>query len=178
MTIEMTKRADNNNDGMESVVKDLTDVIEREVKAFQSLLEALLDQQASILRGDILSVSLSNEEVESIVTETKRLEKERCGKSKDLSRCLDVEGELTLSEIIPRVELRYADRLKELRHILEALSEKIQRTNKRNNYLLEHSLKFVDNCLRVLVEGREGKLSYDRTGKVDVREVSLYSGLG
>ena len=178
MTLEIKKHADNSNDRMESVVKDLTDVIEREVKAFQSLLEALLDQQASILKGDVFSVSLANEEVESIVTETKKLEKERCGKSKDLSRCLNVEGELTLSKIIPRVELRYADRLKELRHILEALSKKIQRTNERNNYLLEHSLQFVDNCLRLLVEGSESKLSYDRKGKIDVREVSLYSGLG
>lgn len=178
MTLEIPNRADNNDDDIGRLVRDLTDVIEREVRAFQSLFEALREQQELIIRGDVQSISQSNEEVEAIVLETRKLERERCGKSNDISRCLDMEEELTLSQIIPHVEQHYADRLEKLRNVLEVLSQKIKNTNDRNRYLLDHSLQFVDKCLRVLVGGREGDVAYDRMGTVEVRDTSLYKGIG
>ncbi len=178
MTIEIQKSADNNDDEIGRLVQDLTSVVEQEVKAFQLLLDALLEQQASILRGDSLSVTRSNNEVDAIVAETKILERTRQGKSQDISRFLNVEEELTLSEMLPHVEQRYADRLGELKLVLLTLSQKIQSTNQRNQYLLEHSLRFVDNCLRVLVNGRDGEIAYNPSGKIAMRETSLYSGVG
>jgi flagellar biosynthesis/type III secretory pathway chaperone len=178
MTIEMVKSTDNNNDEISRIVRQLADIVEQEVNAFQSLYDALLDQQTVILRGDALSVAQSNEDVEAIVVETKKLERERMGKSQDLSRCLDVEEGLSLSDVLPLVEQRYTQRLEELKQMLQVLAKKIQSTNKRNKYLLEHSLQFVDNCLRILVEGSGGDIAYGRTGKVMMRENSLYSGVG
>lgn len=179
MAIENQKSADNNNvDEIGRLVQDLTSVVEQEVKAFQSLLDALLEQQASILRGDSLSVTRSNEEVDAIVAETKILERTRQGKSLDISRMLNADEEMTLSEMLPFVEQRYANRLSELKQVLLTLSRKIESTNQRNQYLLEHSLRFVDNCLRVLVNGREGEIAYNPSGKVAVQETSLYSGVG
>ena len=178
MTIEMAKGTDNSNDEISRIVRHLVDIVEREVNAFQSLYDALLDQQALILRGDALSVARSNEDVEAIVAETKKLERERQGKSEDLSRCLDVDEGLSLSDVLPQVEQRYTQRLEELKQMLQILAKKIQSTNKRNKYLLEHSLQFVDNCLRILVSGSGGDIAYGRTGKVTMRDNSLYSGIG
>jgi hypothetical protein len=165
-------------DAVEKVIKDLSNIIEDEVKAFQLLLETLLEQQASILRGDALSVSKSNNEVERLVAETKKLEKERRGISQDLSRCFELQCELTLTQIIPVVEERYAARLKELKDIIHVLSEKIQSTNRRNRYLLEHSLQFVNNCMRILSETRTIKIAYNREGLSQKKETSLYQGIG
>ena len=178
MTMEITKPADNNSDGIGSVVKDLTHVIEKEVTAFQSLLDVLVEQQASIVKGDTDSVSLSNEEVEKIVTETMKLERARLEKSVDISRSLNVKKQLSVSQIIPLVEERYANRLNELKNDLSVLTGKIQSTNKRNRYLLEHSLQFVNNCLRVLTQGQGSVHSYSKKGKVEMKETSLYSGTG
>lgn len=178
MTIEIRKLADNSSEGIENIVKDLTSVVEEEVTAFQTLLDVLVEQQESIVKGDTNSVSSSNEEMETIVAETKRLEKERWGKSKDLSQYLNTDRALSISQIIPLIEEKYAHRLNELKKDLGSLSEKIQNTNKRNRYLLEHSLQFVNNCLHVLTQSQGGVHSYSREGKVDVRETSLYSGLG
>ena len=178
MTEEIDKRADNHNDEISQIVDELTVVVEQEVRAFQSLYDALQQQQVSILQGDVVSVSQSNEEVETIVARTKRLEEERWGKSHDLSRCLDMDADLTLSQILPHVERRYALRLEELKQMLEALSQKIKTTNERNRYLLQHSLQFVNNCMRILVGGRENEIAYGKTGKVAMKETSLFSGVG
>lgn len=178
MTMKITKPADNNSDGIGNVVKDLTHVIEKEVTAFQSLLDVLVEQQASIVKGDTDSVTTSNEEVEKIVTETMKLERARLEKSLDISRSLNTKEQLSVSQIIPLVEEKYASRLNELKNDLSVLTGKIQSTNKRNRYLLEHSLQFVNKCLRVLTQGQGSAHSYSKKGKVSMRENSLFSGIG
>ena len=180
MLMETTKRADNSID-LGPVVEDLTQIVEREVKAFQSLLDALMEQQASIIKGDALSVSISSEEVERIMIRTKELERERSGKSKQITEKLDVGKELTLTQLIPFVEDRYANRLNELKEMVIHLSKKIQTTNERNRFLLENSLRFVDKSLRILMEGRtRGRVTsaYDKNGKVGAGTASLYHGVG
>lgn len=160
------------------IVRDLIQNIEQEVNGFQSLLDALLDQQASILKGDAESVSKSNETVELIVAQTEALERERVGKSDDLSRILDMDEHLTLSEIIPLVEQSYARRLNEQKEMLETLSQKIQRTNERNRHLLSHSIQFVNKCLHLLCEGQVQGTVYGRQGNTVKREVSVFQGIG
>lgn len=178
MLKKTVERADNHGDAIDGVVRDFTRVVEQETEAFESLLEALLAQQACILKGDADDVSQSNETVERMVVETKKLEKERQGKARVLSHCLEAEEELTLSQLIPLVEEKYASRLRDLKGVLHVLSEKIQDTHERNQYLLDHSLRFIDRCLRLLTEGRGNKMSYSRRGSVEVEETSLFSGVG
>ena len=152
VTVKMKKCMDNN--GIGRLVKDLTHIVEDEVKAFQKLLDVLLDQQTSLLEGDILSVSLSNDEVERIVAKTKVLEEKRKGKSQDLSLCFDVEEAPILSRLIPLVEQRYAERLKELKEVLKVLSKKIQNNKKQNTCFIEQTLRFVDQNLQLLTRGQ------------------------
>lgn len=180
MLMETAKRADIHID-LSPVVQELTQIVEREVKAFQSLLEALVAQQQSIIKGDALSVSISSEEVERIVARTKELERERTGKSREITKQLDVEKELTLTQLIPLVEERYADRLQELKEMVIHLSKKIQTTNERNRFLLENSLRFVDKSLRILMEGRGARGvsdAYDKNGKVGASSVTVFRGVG
>lgn len=176
MTTESGKAADN-KDEVGRIVANLTETVEKEVKAFHALFDVLMGQQASILQGDAESVSKSNEEVERIVSETKQLENEVRGKSRILSEHFDADEDLSLSRIIPLVEDRYAARLSELRELLITLHAKIQRTNQRNSYLLENSLRFIDESSRILAGGISGDISYSKEGKTERKESSLFSGM-
>lgn len=180
MTQENRQSADTHHDDIGKLVANLTQIVEKETKAFQSLLDALLDQQASILKGDTAAVALSNEKVEQIVAETRALERQRLGETQSLGGQLspDSEGQMSLSRVIPLVEERYARRLQELREILIMLSQKIQKTNERNRFLLNNSLKFVDNCMRMLVESQHRATAYSRRGVLEGTERSLFSGVG
>ena len=140
---------------MESIIQNLTQIIEDEVKAYQSLLIVLQNQDNSSVEKPLSDMASINEKVNKIVVETKKLEVERCGRSKDISRYLDVEEPLTLSRLIPLVEKRYADRLEELKKILLVLSEKLNDSRMEKPDHLEHSLKVVNRSLESIV-GCEG----------------------
>jgi len=180
MTQEITRSADTHTVDIEKLVSNLAQIVEKEASAFQALLDTLLDQQASIIKGDAAAVNLSNEKVEQIVAETRDLERQRLGKTQSLGEQLsmDAEGQLSLSQVIPMVENRYASRLKELREVLVMLMGKVQKTNERNRFLLSNSLKFVDNCMRILVENQHKPTGYSRQGVVETTERSLFSGVG
>lgn len=177
MVNKMLETSDNSNDEVERVLTDLTVVIEQEVRVFQSLLDTLLQQQASILKGDTVLVSRSSDDVERIMAETRVLEKTRRNKSRDLSRRFRTDDELTLTQLIPLVEEKYAERLDELKDILHELSSKIQTTNKHNQRLLEHSMKFVDHCIRMLVENKQAGVSYGPHGTVKAEQEPLFRGV-
>ena len=151
-----TKENDNQDqDELESIIQNLTQIIENEVKAYQSLLIILQNQDSSSVEEPLSDLSSINEKVNKIVVETKKLEAERCGKSKDISRYLDIGEPLTLSQLIPLVEKRYADRLEELKKILLVLSEKLKKSRKERPDHLERSLKVVNRSLEDIV-GCEG----------------------
>jgi len=177
MTIENEKTTDNNYE-MEKLINELTSVVEQEVEAFRTLLDGLLEHQTSIVRGDTESVSKSLQKVEKLVKETRKIKDEVKGKKKDLAKVLKVDGNISIEQIVPMVEDRYAARLNELRDMLRTLSGKISEANSRNLYLLNHSLRFVDNCIRMLAQGGDQRISYSKRGTLPAKESSLYSGIG
>ncbi len=171
-------RADNQIDEVGKLIEELNQVVEKEITAFQGLLDALIEQQHSIIEGDAMSVSLSSEEVERMVSRTKQLESERKDKSMVISQHFDSEESMTLSQIIEKVESEYAERLSELKQMFVALAEKVQTTNKRNRFLLENSLKFVDESLKILMQTQGKEMAYGRNGKMESPSRSYFSGLG
>ena len=177
MTSEIEKPADVINDDISLVIQDLTHIVECVVKAFHALLDALLEQQASIIQGDAESISQSNDTVEQIMAETKRLEQQRKGTARRLCESLDIDEDAKLSHLLPHVEQRYAERLSELRDMLNALLQKIQSTNDHNTVLIEHSMRFVDNCLKSLAATQGSRGFYGRDGKSELTESSIYQGV-
>ncbi len=146
----MNKRKNGNchRDELDGVVQSLTQIIEKEVKAFQSLLHILFSQPSSS------TISTVDYEVNRIVAQTRQLEEERCGKSKDISRYLDIKEPLTFSQLIPLVEQRYAKRLGELKEVLLVLSDKFKNTQRENRDYLENTLSFVNRSLDSIVGSR------------------------
>jgi flagellar biosynthesis/type III secretory pathway chaperone len=176
MVMETGQRADNPND-IDPIIESLTRIVEREVQAFTTLLEALEAQQASIVQGDTEAVSVTTERVENLVGETRNLEQERWGQSIALSKRMAVEQKLTLTALIPMVEKKYADRLDALRSMLVELAERIRDTNEHNRRLLAQSLDFVDRSLRTLTENRN-PVAYSKKGLMQTAGTSMYRGLG
>jgi len=179
-TSEKLNSADTENAYLDTVVSNVTSIVEEEATAFKALLEELLLQQTSILNGDSDKVEKTNQKVAEIVANTRKLENDRVEELKVLSAHLQVEIEdaLNLTTLIPLVEQRYARRLEELKDILLILMDKIQSTNKRNAYLLDHSLEFVYNCMEVLVAGHQPNDTYSSNGKTLKNKRALYRGVG
>ena len=180
MTSENKITADNNSNDIGPLVAHLTLIVERETAAFQKLLDVLLEQQSSIVKGDSESVNETNEKVVQIMAETRVLTKERYEETHSIEKFLDVEIEesMNLMKLIPLVEGKYAKRLTELREILNMLLLKINKTSKQNSGLLDNSLKFVDQCMKHLVESQNSSTAYGPNGEIGSKEKSLFSGVG
>jgi len=177
MTIENQKSADNRYD-IENLIVELTSVVEKEVEAFKTLLNGLMEHQTSIVKGSRDKVAESQQKVEKLVSETKKIKDELKNKKDDLAKVLNIDENLTITDMLSYVEGSYAARLNELKDMLKILSDKVSEANSRNQYLLDHSLRFVDNCIKTLIQGSNQRVAYDKEGTVKKSESSLFSGIG
>lgn len=152
---------------MEAIIEELIDVIAEEIEAFNQLLVTLHDKQRAIVEGEIERLNTTVEHESKLAMETKSLEALRLDKSQKLAEQLEMESlNPKLSEIIEKVEKRYAQRLSEQRDLLRTLVKKIQVLNKSNQFLLDYSLKFIEESMAVLLSGAEPKNIYKKDGKM------------
>jgi len=168
----------NREEEITQIVEDLIVTVEKEVQTFQKLHVTLLEQQRSLLSGGAEAVVEKNAEVDTLVSVTKNLRNDWKTQSRSLSAALKSEGDLRLEQIIPLVEVKYANRLTELREMLLSLREKVKTTNQRNRVLLERSIRYVDRCMYMLT-GNTGQLQgYGPGGKCAKDRSHIFQGQG
>lgn len=156
---------------MDDIIEDLIAIIQREIDAFNELLETLREKQKAIVEGEVSRLNTSVQNETRVTSETKQIEAERIERSKELARELNLEGKggaaPKLSEIIEVVEEKYAERLSEQREFLRSLIQRVQYVNKSNQFLLDHSIKFVEQNIELLIGTAEkGQGVYAKDGKV------------
>lgn len=152
---------------MENIIEDLIAVIAEEIDAFNKLLQALHSKQKAIVEGEIGRLNESVAQETQLAGQTKSLEEERLQRSRELARELSLENlNPKLSEIIEKVEEKYAQRLREQRDLLKALIGKIQHLNKSNQFLLDYSIKFVEKSMELLLTGEEKTNVYEKNGQL------------
>ncbi|MCZ6819463.1 MAG: flagellar protein FlgN [Calditrichaeota bacterium] len=159
---------------MEAILEELTAIIAREIEAFDKLLKTLHDKQRAIVEGEIDRLNSSVEEEGELASETKALEVERIDRSRRLAKELSMENlNPKLSEIIERVEKKYAQRLRGQRDLLKSLIGKVQILNQNNQFLLNYSLNYIEKSMEILLTGNKQANIYRKDGKVEkeVRKV-------
>ncbi len=158
---------------MEAIVEELITIISREIEAFNKLLSTLHEKQRAIVEGEIERLNASVKEEGAIATETRNLEAKRIQSSKRLAQELAMENlNPKLSEIIEKVEQKYAQRLHEQRELLRAMIQKVQLMSKNNQFLLNYSLNYIEKSMEILLTGGDPLKIYKKDGKVrtDIRK--------
>ncbi|MFQ5636676.1 MAG: flagellar protein FlgN [bacterium] len=151
---------------MDKIIEELISVCSREVDAFNQLLKTLHQKQRAIVEGEIERLKEHVQTENKIIDQTKMLEGERIGHTQELAKALSLENlNPRLGEIIDLVEEKYAQRLTEQRNLLKSIVERIRNLNQSNQFLLNYSLQFIDNSMRMLFNGQENTL-YQQDGKV------------
>ncbi len=152
---------------MESIIEELIAIIAQEIETFNKLLNTLHDKQRAIVEGEIEQLNASVKAETAIASETKTLEEERLARARQLARTLEMEEvDPKLSEIIDKVEKKYAQRLDEQRDLLRALIEKVQVLNQNNQFLLDYSLNFIEKSMELLLTGGQKLPIYQKDGQV------------
>ena len=152
---------------MEAIVEELIVIISKEIEAFNQLLKTLREKQRAIVEGEIERLNKSVHNESELANQTKSLEAQRIERTKALAEKLSLNNlNPRLSEIIEKVEEKYAQRLKEQRDLLRSLVQNIQNLNKSNQYLLNYSLEFIEKSMELLLSGHETVTLYQKNGKI------------
>jgi len=152
---------------MEKIIEELIAIIAKEIEAFNKLLATLHEKQRAIVEGEIDRLNKTVQDESKLADKTKELEANRIERSQELALELSLDNlNPKLSEIIEKVEEKYAQRLSEQRELLRSLIEKIQNLNKNNQYLLNYSLKFIEKSMEALLNGDATVSFYREDGEI------------
>jgi flagellar biosynthesis/type III secretory pathway chaperone len=152
---------------MEHILEELIAIIGNEIDAFNDLLNTLHEKQRAIVEGEISRLNKHVQNETRLANETRSLEVERIERSKQLAEELDIESlNPKLSEIIEKVEEKYAQRLSEQRELLISLVQKVRNLNESNQFLLNYSLKFIEKNMEMLFGDGEQPNIYKKDGKL------------
>lgn len=162
---------------MDAIIEDLISIIASEIEAFEQLLKTLYAKQKAIVEGQTERLNKYVHSENKLANKTKSIESDRLAKTKELAEKLALDDlNPRLTRIIEEVEGKYAERLQEQRDLLKSLVEKIQTLNKSNQFLLNYSLKFIENSMKILLGGNDKAPIYKKDGKLQ-NEVAKYKVL-
>ncbi|MBR1440858.1 MAG: flagellar protein FlgN, partial [Lachnospiraceae bacterium] len=98
---------------MASLMENLEDILDRERKEYEDLLEVSLKKSSVIVKGDLEALNAITEEEQQAVVRINRLDKEREKIMNDVARVLNMDvKELKLSDLLQVLERRPQERQK------------------------------------------------------------------
>ncbi|MBP1690709.1 MAG: FlgN protein [Bacteroidetes bacterium] len=144
-------------------IEELERVMETEVEVGEALLQLLSRKQRSIvgIQGDLLS-SLAIEE-QTLLKPLQELEGERMRLAFELAGDASVpatEGTagVPLDELLERLDTAEAARISTVAARLRTVVERLLQTNDQNRVLLQRSLRFVQDTLRLVTDDHTRQL--------------------
>lgn len=152
---------------VDSTMRQLVEIVQKEVETFQALLDTMAREQQALVSQDVEAIEATVQAQRELAEQAGALERARTRIVNDLSHELGETGDdLTLKHLIERIQGPQSDRLSEMRETLIAIHERIQTANRHNALLIKQSMKYVDKSLQILTgEGPETGV-YAQSGKV------------
>jgi len=152
---------------MELLLKELLELLEREIDIFKSLLPVFKKEKEAVLTSDLNELNKASAEKEKLLSKMRSLEKKRTHVMNKLAESLEVlPDELTLTKLAQSVKNPYSIRLKNYSLQLLKLTKNISNANTNNKSMFAHSLNFVKSALALLQNIIAPGQVYHRTGKV------------
>lgn len=146
---------------MATLIEELEQVMQSEVELGESLLQVMMEKQRSIvgLHGDHLTSLVVQEE--TLIRPFQQLEQRRVQIARQIVG-LPAEGvnasSVTLAEILRHLTPSDALRISTMSMRLRTVSERILHMNDHNRILLQRSLRFVQDTLRLVTDDHTRQL--------------------
>lgn len=146
---------------MATTIEELEQVMQSEVELGESLLSVMREKQRSIvgLHGEHLTTVVVQEE--ELIRPFQQLEQRRVALAKTLVGWMPgstTEVPVSLAEILRHLEPSDALRISTISMRLRTVSERIIHMNEQNRILLQRSLRFVQETLRMVTDDHTRQL--------------------
>jgi flagellar biosynthesis/type III secretory pathway chaperone len=148
-------------------IHHLTEVMATEAEIAEKLVDVIAQQQRALVACDTEAVVATVDQQQELLIPLEGLEKERERMTRELwhsvaPEAVDDTGPVNLSALLSRLERNDAMRLSDVSSRLLAAVEKMMKLNQANQFLIEHSRRFVRETLRIVTNDYARSL-VDRT---------------
>jgi len=152
---------------MGDILEDLSAVLEREIDSYSDLLEAARSEQQAIIYGKLKELKLAIEAEENLIASTRALDEVRQNVVALIAKHIGCDDtNLTLKEIIERVEPEHREKLNSLRNDLQKVTKDLESVNRANAQLIKSSIEFINETVWILLHSNSNKKPvYDSTGR-------------
>ncbi|ADD01776.1 FlgN family protein [Thermoanaerobacter italicus Ab9] len=129
----------------------LVDVLRGETEIYKVLLDLAIKKTDVIIAGKI-------KELDKIVQMEKQLVKklmELEGQREDILEKVDIEGKMTITDVIESVSSEEAENLKHIKYNLTNILKELEERNKLNAALIEQALEYVNYSIQTISNALE-----------------------
>ena len=138
---------------MASLMENLLDVLDRECKEYNILLELSRKKTPVIVAGDIAQLEKITDEEQDVVNRINLLDKKRVEVTTDIANVMNKDvNQLKLVNLIQMLEARpqESQRLSQIHDSLKTVTANMQRVNEQNRELLKNALEMVEFDMNLL----------------------------
>lgn len=143
---------------MASLMEDLLDVLEKEEKQYQELIELGLEKKQAVIKADISTLEQITAKEGETASTLQNLAKRRSRVLNDMATVLGKsQGEITITKMIGYLEGQPVEqqKLSAIKEKLLATGEEMQLINQQNEVLLKQALEMVEFDLTLFKSMRQ-----------------------
>ena len=143
---------------MASLMEDLLDVLEKEEKQYQDLIELGLEKKQAVIKADIAALERITAKEGDAASVLQNLAKRRTRVLDDMATVLGKEpGEMTITKMIGYLDgqPKEQEKLTEIKEKLLATGKRMNTINQQNEVLLKQALEMVEFDLTLLKSMRQ-----------------------
>ncbi len=138
---------------MEKILTGLLENMLSQFELYQRVLSLASEKQPVLVKGDLHELDRITREEEGLILQVGRLEEQRLSLQKDLVGHFALSAEeLTVSEIISRVDEPTGVQFKQVMEDMTGVLHKLAATNEVNTELIRNSLDFVNFYFNILTD--------------------------
>ncbi len=151
---------------MKAEIIELEKLLDNEIEAYSQIEQFIVDKKESLIKGDLENLRYADSNIEKFSSVINKLE----SKKNEITSKLGNEN-ITLSEIISRIEnedKQQAVRLYKSKEKIGMLVKNIHRQNNINMELINHSMKLIESTVMLISNALMPEVTgYNNLGKTN-----------
>lgn len=157
---------------MEGKLKSLVEVLQKEIRLYEGLRGLCQKEEKTVIKGNLKDLDGIVKQQEVVFLNLKNLEEARYRLVESLGKSFSGTEKVTLTELCKIADEPYASELSQLQKRTAALLKEINECNKNNIFLIEYSIKIIDEYFRLLA-GVEEVPAYSSQGKTGRKQQKM-----
>lgn len=146
---------------MDSLYKKILDIIQSEATCLEEFFNLLVSQQTYLVESDLESLKAGVARQQQIIDQIKNLEKSRLQIIAHFSEQTQLDPkDVTISCLARKAQGEIADQLLNLQNNILSLHSKIEKAKRKNQFLIEHSMKYIEGTIKLFAEKGKPRPDY------------------